>query len=313
MSFRDPEWLWLLVALPAVLLLLIARERQRRSLANRFVSESLRRSSQFIRAVRPFLITVALAAAVVAYAGPRWGHETVEVRGSSANRIVVLDASNSMLAEDVGTSRLIAAKAVARRVIQSHEGKVGLIVFEGTPQIVSPLTTDSAAVITLLESIEAGESGEPGSNIGAAIREALKLVDIRNAESTDFVLISDGEERGGDAAEAAQEAAGRKIGVRTVTIGTAAGASIPLHDEGGNAVVTKADAGLMAEIARASGGRAFENPFGADVVRELAAASSRDRNSAAEQVEIPIERFQWPLGAAILFFFAASVTHRGAE
>lgn len=313
LSFRQPEWLWLLVAAPVALLFLIGRERRRRSLADRFVSESLRSGSRLVRSMRPFGLAIALGLGVLGLAGPRWGHETAEVRGNSANRVILLDASNSMLAEDVGTSRLTAAKAIARRIIESHEGRIGMVVFEGTAQIVSPLTTDRDAVLTLLDSIEAGESGEPGSNLSAAIREGLRLVDVRSGEATDFVLISDGEERGGDGEEAAQEAAARKIAIRTVTIGTAAGAAISLHDEKGNPVITRADASVLAEIARASGGRAYVNPFGADAARDLSSGYARGRTAAPEKVSIPIERFQWPLGTALALFFLASLAHRGAE
>lgn len=314
MSFRAPDVLWLLAAVPVVLLLLQARERRRREWAERFVASSLRPSPRWsVRLLRPLVLCVAATLALVALAGPRWGRERIEVRGTAANRVLILDLSNSMLAEDVGTSRLTAAKAIGRRIIDAHEGRVGLVVFEGSAEVISPLTTDRDAVITLLESLEAGETGEPGSSFAAGIREALRLVGERSTEPADFILISDGEERGGQSEQAAGEAAARRVPIRTVTLGQEAGAAIPLRDERGRQVITRADPSAMAAIARATGGVAYHNPFGADALRDLASPPSRSAVGGAEDVEIPLERFQWPLAASLLCFMVASLLHRGAE
>jgi Ca-activated chloride channel family protein len=318
-SFRAPEVLWLLVVLPFAAIFLIARERLRRAASNRFVSESLRGRVNPLRALRPYLLAGALLAAIIALAGPRYGTETVPVTGGGANRIVVIDLSNSMLATDVGTSRLDAAKAIARRVIQAHSGRTALIVFEGSPQVVSPLTTDADAVITLLESLEAGETREAGSNIESALRAAFELVGAQAAEATEIVLMSDGEEQGGNSVAAAAAAKEKGIIISAVTIGTPDGALIPLsdrvgylQDDEGREVTTRANSETLAKIARTSGGRHFANPFASDLVRQLAEGSPR-RGGAKDEVNVPVERFQWPLWTSLAFLFLGSVLHRGAE
>src|SRR5207253_406046 len=73
------------------------------------------------------------------------------------NRALVVDVSLSMAAEDVGTSRLDAAKAIAKRIIAAHSGRVGLVVFENGADVVSPLTSDGDAVAALVDSLQPGE------------------------------------------------------------------------------------------------------------------------------------------------------------
>src|SRR5213595_2827756 len=129
-TFATPHLLWLALVVPIALLLLAARERQRVAAARRFVSERLRGVANPARVLRPFLLGLALIAGVIAVAGPRAGFTVVPVEQRESNRVLVIDVSLSMLAEDVGTSRLDAAKAVAKRIIAAHQGRIGLVIFE---------------------------------------------------------------------------------------------------------------------------------------------------------------------------------------
>ena len=142
MSFRVITLLWLLALVPLVLLFLVTRERLRIRGARRFAAERLRGVSNPARALRPWLITIGLALALVALAGPYAGFTLVPIVAREANRVLVIDVSNSMAAEDVGASRLSAAKAIAKRLADAQPGRTALIVFEAEPEVVSPLTTD---------------------------------------------------------------------------------------------------------------------------------------------------------------------------
>ena len=128
-TFRAAPLLWLALAAPLALLLLAARERRRRELARRFVSERLRGVANPARIVRPWLLALAVLAAAVALAGPRRGVMLMPVETRELNRVIVVDVSLSMAAEDVGTSRLDAAKAIAKRIVEAHGGRIGLVVF----------------------------------------------------------------------------------------------------------------------------------------------------------------------------------------
>ena len=317
LSFRSADLLWLLAAIPVVALFFVARERTRQRHANRFVSERLRGVSNPARFLRPFLLTAGFVCAVIAVAGPQYGFVLRSVAVPETNRVILLDASQSMGAVDVGTSRMDAGIAIAKKIINAEEGRVGLILFEGDAEVVSPLTDDLAAVVTLLETFSPGELTEPGSDMGRALQRARELIPPQMARSTEFVLISDGEERGGNVSQAIEDLRTAGIRVSTVMVGTTEGTTIPveggrvLRDDGGSTVITRARRDTLQEIAQETGGAFYENPFGALALRRLAAAEGRTAQGGPRRV--PVERYQWPLGIAFCFFALGSLAHRGAE
>lgn len=318
MTFRDLRWLWLFAAIPFAAMFLLSRERIRERIARRFVSERLRGVDNAARPLRPWLIAIGLALAVLALAGPSRGFVSVPIQDREANRVVAIDVSNSMLAQDVGTSRLAAGKAIARRLIDAFPGRVALVDFEQSAEVVSPLTNDSDAVSSLLESIEAGEVGDPGTDFGAAIIQSMRLVESDPGAKADIILISDGEDQGSKTAEALRRAKQRGVSVSTILIGSGEGAAIPmpdgssLRDENGRVVTTYAHRDALQQIASTTGGTFLENPFAEHALDPLlivrAGGATKQRT-----VRIPVDRYQWPLAFAFFALFLGSVAHRGAE
>lgn len=317
MTFRSNDLLWLLAIVPVALVFLVARERLRTRIARRFASERLRGVSNPARMLRPWVLALGLAAAFFALAGPYAGFKLIEITAREADRVLVIDVSNSMAAEDVGAPRLAAAKAIAKRLADAQPGRVALIVFEGGPDVISPLTSDTAAVVALLDTLDTGEVGQPGSDIGTALIGALRLVEGDPTQKADIVILSDGEEQGTRVEEAIQRAKQRGITVSTVLIGTAEGATIPtprgpLRDSAGDPIVTYARGDILREIAGGTGGTMLENPFGERAIDPLLGrvAGATERQTHAR---VPIERYQWPLGLAFVAMMLGSVLHRGAE
>jgi Ca-activated chloride channel family protein len=317
MSFRMTTFLWLLALLPFALLFFVVREQQRVRIARRFTSERLRGVSSSWRALRPWLLCVALALAIVALAGPHAGFHLVPIVAREANRVLVIDVSHSMAAEDVGTSRLSAAKALAMQLADAQQGRVALVIFEADPEVVSPLTTDTLAVSALIDTIAPGEIGEPGSDLGNAILAALRLIESDAAQRADIVVISDGEEQGVRVREAVQRARSRGVEVSTIVVGSAQGSTIPtgsgpLRDESGNVVTTYARSEAMSEVARGTGGTMLENPFAARALHPLL-RNGRAATQRETETRVPIDRYQWPLALAFAALFGGSLLHRGAE
>lgn len=317
MTFRSVTLLWLLAIVPFVLAFFLWRENVRAGVARRFVNERLRGVSVPLRWLRPWLLGLAFVCSVLTAAGPFAGYETVPIVARETNRVLVMDVSNSMAAEDVGTSRLSAAKALAIRIASAQQGRVGLVVFEGAPEVVSPLTSDTDAVAALIDTITTGEVGEPGSDVGSALLAAMQLIENDPLQKADIVVLSDGEDHGTRVREALARASLRATAISTIVIGTPRGATIPtsrgpLRDDGGEPVITAARTDVMESIASASGGMLLVNPFGAAALDPLI----RDTRSATERAtvaRIPVERYQWPLALAFLAFCTGSLLHRGAE
>ena len=317
MNFRAISLLWLVALVPFALLFLLARERLRTRVARRFATERIRGVANPVRILRPWLLGLALVAAIVALAGPYMGFTIVPVITREANRVLVIDVSHSMSAEDVGASRLSAAKAIAKRLTEAQEGRIALVVFEASPEVVSPLTNDTDAVIALIDTLQPGETGVAGSDIGSAILAGLRLIEADPLQKADIVVISDGEDQGARAGDAVQRAKAHGIQVSTILIGSAQGSSIPtgkgpLRDSSGEVVTTYAREEVLRDIASATGGRMLENPF---AERALDPLLGRLRAGTPRQVEtrIPIDRYQWPLAFAFFALLGGSLANRGAE
>lgn len=316
-SFRSPEILWFALAAPMVVLLCIAMERRRLALARRFISERLRGVANPLRMLRPWMLGLASLFAIVALAGPQAGFTVVPIQQRESTRVIAIDVSLSMAAQDVGTSRLDAARAIARRIVGAQQGRVGLVIFESSAEVVAPLTSDDEAVDSLLDTIEAGEVTVPGSDLGAALTQSQKLLEGDAAQRGDIVLISDGEDQGNHTDEVTARLKSRGTAVSTILLGTDEGSTIPrgergspLRDDNGEVVVTSAHPEALRRIAAQTGGRFYSNPFGEHDLDSLAESGVGVRK---KQVRIPVERYQWPLGAALLFVFAGSLANRGAE
>lgn len=317
MTFRESSVLWLLLAAPPLLALLLAREAWRTRAARRFASERLRGVANTARPWRPWLITLGFIAAVIAAAGPYAGYTMVPVVARDANRVIVIDVSNSMAAEDVGTARLTAAKAIAKRIIAAHDGRIALVVFEANGEVVAPLTNDGEAVTALLETLQPGEVNAPGSDIGSAVIAGLKLVEADPSHKGDIVVISDGEDQGSRSNEAIERARTRGVPVSTIMLGSPEGSTIPFQDgilrnESGEIVTTYARREPLDGIARSTGGRFFDNPF-ADRALDPLLAVTLGGSTRQTHIRVPVDRYQWPLALALVLFLGGSLANRGAE
>ncbi|MFA6956674.1 MAG: VWA domain-containing protein [Thermoanaerobaculia bacterium] len=317
-TFAEPQRLWLLVAAPAAAMLLVAAERQRAAAAERLVSARVRGRSNGLRPFRPWLVLLALVCGILASTGPRYGVELRELPAIESNLVVALDLSQSMDARDAGTSRLSAAKAIARKLIESSDARVGLIVFEQTAETASPLTEDHAAVATLIDSLETGELAESGSDFAKAIDESIELAKSVGDRAVDVVIISDGEHRGKSWEDSLGVARARGLRISAVVVGGSDGAPIPLadgtnlRDESGVTVRTRASEEPLRTIAKECGGHFWANPS-EPVTAQMVVAAEAAKASKGRVESIPIERYQWPLGAAFCLFLAGMVANRGAE
>jgi Ca-activated chloride channel family protein len=316
-AFRLPQMLWFALLVPLALVFFLAGERRRIRIARRFVSERLRGVANPLRTLRPWLLALALLGCVIALAGPEAGFRVVPIEQRESNRVIAIDVSLSMDARDVGTSRLEAAKAIAKRIIDAQPGRVGLVIFESAAEVVSPLTSDGDAVEALLDSIQAGEVSNPGSDLSVALTAALRLAGGDAAQRGDIVVISDGEDQSTRLDDTIANLAQHGVPVSTVLVGTAGGSTIPraggngvLVDDNGQVVTTYAHPEILQKIASATGGRFYSNPFGEHALDSLAATGGTLKQ---KNVRVPIERYQWPLACACVALFLGSLANRGAE
>lgn len=218
------------------------------------------------------LVALAAFGLILAAAQPQWGEETRRVQRKGTDIAIVLDASRSMLAEDVGPNRMKAATRELNHLLDALDGdRVGLVVFAGVAFTQSPLTSDYGALKLYLDRVNPDAIPAQGTALGVAIKEAHTLLtggnnkDFRRAPNQMILVISDGEDHETNPIKAAQAAHDDGIQVNTIGVGTRAGGRIPiadpqgrtqqyLTDREGNVVHTRLEDDQLQDIASAGGG-----------------------------------------------------------
>lgn len=324
-----PSALLALAVLPVVAWLLVHWERQRTQAAARFAAgEALKRLLPPQSAWRPWVkhgaVLAGLASLVLAGARPRFGATTEPLAQRSADVLILLDASRSMLADDVPPNRLEHAREIVRRILEEVPGdRVGLVAFAGTAVLRAPLTADHAFVREALEEIDPLTMPRGGTRIGDALRKALELLPPENPEGQAIVLITDGEDHGSGPDEAAQQAALRGVRIGTISLGDPRqGARIPVPQAGGaprflvyegQEVWSRADEALLQRIAAATGGVFLRAGQGESVFGPAwtGLVDSLVRRQLRQQRRIPYaDRFQWFAAAGLFFLMLDALVYR---
>ena len=312
LTFATPAWLNLLWLLPLGVLLFWWAEQRRRALIGRIVAPKLRaflagNTSPARRWFRNACVLGALGLLAVALAGPRLGYDTLEVPHKGRDVLIAMDVSRSMLATDVAPTRLQRAKLLVEDLVSELGGdRLGLVAFAGSAFLQAPLTLDHGAVLAAVDELDTDLIPKGGTNLAAAIRTCEEAFGKAEGFSRAIIIVSDGEELDADGLEAARQAAANGIRIFTVGVGSKEGSEIPLgpgefvRDPSGKIVQSRLDASRMTEIADITGG--FYVPLDEDAARRLVSdgiGQMKEVEMTASASRRPIERYQWPLGAAI--------------
>ena len=212
----------------------------------------------------PALRGIALAALILAAAGPRIGGDTVEVKQEGIAIVITIDISSSMLAEDFAPSnRLEVAKRQAVGFIRGRTAdRIGLVAFAGEALTQVPVTLDYPVIEQAVMDLKIG-SLEDGTAIGSGLATAVNRLRHAPDKSKVILLLTDGENNKGliDPRTAAATATAFGIKVYTIGVGTIGEAPIPTgRGLGGfryELLPVRIDEPLLQEIAQKTGGRYF--------------------------------------------------------
>lgn len=216
------------------------------------------------RAARPWpllLVGVCWFTAAAALAGPVWEKQPSPLYNIRAGRVVLLDLSPSMAAEDIKPSRLKRAKFKIMDMLErSREGFTGLVVFSSQAYVVVPLTDDVATIKAMLPALSVSIMPEQGNNVEEGLRRAAGLLVNAGIRSGEIVLVTDGVSDMASCITEISRLRSKGIRISVLGIGTARGAPVPdhsggfLHDASGSPVISGLDADALRELARAGGG-----------------------------------------------------------
>lgn len=296
--FAHPEYLYLLLAVPAFAALFAWALHDRRRRLARFgdpetVATLMPDVSTGRMKLKFILFTTAAALAVLAAARPQFGSKLREQKSRGIEMMLAVDISNSMLAEDFEPNRLERTKYAVDKLFDGlQQDRVGVVVFAGDATVQLPITSDYRMAKAFAKRIAPSMASVQGTSIGKALSLAEMSFSSDGDASRVIILITDGEDHEGDVMQAAERAAEQGIRIFTIGIGTPEGAPIEIggefiKDEKGDMVVSKLDEKMLQEIAQITDGayiRATKQSIGLDeIVRTI---------NDMEQSELTTVRFE---------------------
>src|SRR5438876_4587436 len=319
MTFGAPEWLWGLLLIPLLVALFVSAERRGFRRLQEFVSARLlpqlagtvdrpRRMTRFV------LQLFGLSLAIISLAQPRWDYTFEDVKRKELDLLIAVDTSRSMLSNDVQPNRLERVKLAVQDLINGLQGdRVGLIAFAGRAFLQAPLTIDYDAVVEAINDLDTKSIPEGGTNISSAIALAMQSFGKSATGNRALIIFTDGEELSGDAIKTAKEAADAGVRIFTVGVGTPQGSLIPItgddgqtafvKDSAGQVVKSKLDDKRLHEIAQTTGGFYLHLESGLRTIQQVQSEGLAKMQAAEMDVRLsrrPIERYEWPLGAALI-------------
>jgi Ca-activated chloride channel family protein len=271
--FANPEYLNLLYLLPVLVAVFWFLSRERKKLLQNFADKELHKTllptdSNLKRWTKFVIILLVLTCLVFAAANPQVGTKLQEVKQSGIDVFILLDVSNSMMAEDIKPNRLEKAKYQISNLINKLRGdRIGLIIFAGQAYVQIPLTTDYSAANLFLSAVDVNSVPTQGTAIAAAINLATASFDTLSTQKV-IIAITDGEDHEGDVEKAVESAVEREIKIFTIGLGSQEGVPIPIYtnrnqlvgfkkDGSGNTVLTRLDEDVLKKIAYDGNGRYY--------------------------------------------------------
>jgi Ca-activated chloride channel family protein len=247
-TFERPWLLVALLAMPLLAWLYLLGQRRRARYAVNFTNIAVLREVARPRTWRRWVPAVLFLFAVSALtAGVARPHMRGLVPQERATVVLVLDVSRSMEARDVRPNRIGAAKEAIRLFLgrAPERLRVGLVVFAGIPQVVTPPTRDREQLSVSLDHVgdyatfggtAIGDALAMAVNVGQETlrRDAVPAGDpVAEGKLVSILFLSDGAQHQGvlqplEGAALAQEAGMR---VYTVALGTPHG-TVPGFDTG---------------------------------------------------------------------------------
>jgi len=208
--------------------------------------------------------SLALAALIVAAAGPRFPGDRTTVKREGISIVITIDISSSMLAEDFAPSnRLEVAKQQAISFVRGRDAdRIGLVAFAGEALTQVPITLDYPVLEQAILDLRIGTLDD-GTAIGSGLATAVNRLRRVESPSKVVLLLTDGENNRGaiDPRTAAEAARAMGVRVYTIGVGTDGEARIPtgrgLTGYRYEMLPVRIDEALLTDIATLTGGRYF--------------------------------------------------------
>lgn len=321
--FEQPFFLYLIILVPLVLGLFFLLLQWKKARLNKFgdfdVIQRLMPDWSVKREwIKTSLFSFSLLFFLIALANPQWGTRKQKVKAKSADIVIALDISQSMLATDISPNRMEKAKRFSSQLIKNLKGeRLGLIFFAGSAYLQMPLTGDYAATELFIKSANPKQAGTQGTVITDAINLTNSIFSSDSPYQKALVLITDGENHESEAIEAAREAAKNGTFIFCIGVGSQEGAPVPFKENGkdyfkkdksGFPIKSKLNVALLQDIAEAANGKFYLLDDGFSLTKKIVNDLSKIEKQEVEQRSFTDYNsyFQYLLGIALLLIILES-------
>lgn len=312
MEFESPGYLYLLLVLVPMIAWYVWKRKSttaslRVSSTDAFLS--VPKSYKYYILHLPFLLRVAsLALLIVALARPQITNNKVDKNVEGIDIVMAMDISKSMIAQDLKPDRLEAAKRVGAEFVASRPNdNIGVVVFSGVSFTLTPLTTDKAAIVSMMNTINSDMVDVGGTAIGMGLANAVNRIKDSQSKSKVIILLTDGSNNAGeiDPLTAAELAKAFGIRVYTIGVGTKGVAPFPVQTPFGirmEMMQVDIDEATLKQISQATDGvyfRATDNKSLANIYKEIDKLE-KTKILVEEYTSRSEEYLPWVIGAFIL-------------
>lgn len=184
--FLRPEYLkaLILVGIVGIIGLIGIKEqvKWKKSIASHLQPYMIDKGSEWKKVVNQLLLYISISIAIIGISGPTW--QRIETPGKILETpvVILLDLSQSMMADDLPPSRLERAKFKINELLDlDPKARIALVGYSGTAHTIIPLCYDYKVTKSHLEGATPFIMPYPGTNLPAAINKAQEICSITKA------------------------------------------------------------------------------------------------------------------------------------
>lgn len=296
--FQYPYLLGLILLVLPIIGLMIWHGKWKKSTINHFFKSSI--LERIIPNISPlnqklkngFLIAT-IVFLVIAIANPQIGTKQEKIKGQGIDIMILLDVSNSMLAQDIQPNRLERAKFFIGKLLDNLKNdRVGFVIFTGNAYLQVPITIDFTSIKMNLPMIDPTQIPSQGTNIGEAVDLAGKSLGLTDSKNKAIVIVTDGEDHDENANAAIETAKKNGIKVFAIGVGEEKGAPIPIgangevkKDENGQPILTAFNRKMLEELAKIGNGSFYHLGQQSDIVENVASELAKIEGKEFEEFD----------------------------
>ncbi|MFO7734850.1 MAG: VWA domain-containing protein [bacterium] len=311
MRFNNPEWFFaFFVWFPLVIIYFMYAVRLKKHFLRIFSeSQNLRilNTSKKLIWTKRILLVLILILLNIAAARPQSGESEINLESSGIDISVAFDVSMSMLAEDEDGSRIKKGKHLLMDAVASLSGdRIALIPFSGSAFLQLPLTSDYNTALSLISSLEPGMIKKPGTSLTSALELAVSALTSGEKKSDRLIiLISDGEDPAFKFDMLKEMLSENNIYFAILPLGTPEGAPVKagesyMRDKNDEVVISRLNKDFFEKCAAVLDAHQIKS---GRTLSSYISSFKQKVNRSENRMVIYQEKFQLPLGAAILLFF----------